>query len=279
LQTLRWANFLDPSDQLEVGRSLIVPLRDGLLYGVQRGDTLFEIASNYAVDLHAMLEVNALQAPYTLLIGQLLLLPGAQSSTPREANAPAIQSTRASPSERPEGAAPPAALPPPVGASPAQARFILRAADAARISQKETGVPASVTIAQAILESNWGSSRLAKENDNYFGIKARGKEGTAGVVWYDTWEVVDGENVMQRAAFRAYREVADSFVDHGHFFLENPRYRGALAVRSDPREFARAITRAGYATDPVYAPKLIAYMDRFNLYAYDLTAGLLPAIG
>jgi flagellar protein FlgJ len=140
-------------------------------------------------------------------------------------------------------------------------------------------VPASVTIAQAILESNWGASRLAQENANYFGIKARGQGGTAGVVWYDTWEVLDGENVIQRAPFRAYRELADSFVDHGRFFLENARYRAALAVRSDPREFAREISRAGYATDPSYAPKLIASMDRFNLYAYDLTADSLPALG
>jgi flagellum-specific peptidoglycan hydrolase FlgJ len=140
-------------------------------------------------------------------------------------------------------------------------------------------VPASVTIAQAILESNWGSSRLAQENANYFGIKAGGHDGTAGVVWYDTWEVLDGETVVQPAPFRAYREPGDSFVDHGRFFLENARYHDALAVRSDPREFAREITRAGYATDPSYAPKLIAFMDRFNLYAYDLTSDSLSASG
>ena len=140
-------------------------------------------------------------------------------------------------------------------------------------------MPASVTIAQAILESNWGLSRLAHENANYFGIKARGQGGTAGVVWYDTWEVLDGENVIQRAPFRAYREPRDSFVDHGRFFLENPRYRAALAVRADPRAFAREISQAGYATDPAYAPKLIAYMDRFQLYAYDLTADSLRVSG
>ena len=83
-------------------------------------------------------------------------------------------------------------------------------------------MPASVTIAQAILESNWGLSRLAQENGNYFGIKALGKEGTAGVVWYDTWEVLGGRNVTLRAPFRAYRELADSFVDHGRFFWRTP---------------------------------------------------------
>ena len=63
--------------------------------------------------------------------------------------------------------------------------------------------------------------------------------------------------------------VADSFGDHGRFFHQNPRYAAALAARDDPKEFARAINRAGYATDPAYSAKLIGFMDRFNLYAYD----------
>lgn len=261
LQTLLWANTLEQPDQLEVGRALTVPLRDGLLYGVQSGDTLMQLAIDYSISLRQTIDVNGLHPPYTLLIGQPLLLPGARPPAPSpsvDQSGPALD------------AAPSESLPGPPSASTEQAGFILRAALAARASQRETGVPASVTIAQAILESNWGLSRLAQENANYFGIKATGKGGTAGVVWYNTWEVLGGQNVTQRAPFRAYRELADSFVDHGRFFLENPRYSGALAVRSAPREFAHEISRAGYATDSAYARKLIGYMDRFNLYAYDL---------
>jgi LysM repeat protein len=263
LQTLIWANSLEQPDQLEVGLRLTVPLRDGFLYGVQSGDTLMEVANDYSANLRQIIDVNGLQPPYMLLIGQPLLLPGGHPPAPR----PSVDQSGP---EQVDAATISESLPEPPDASTEQASFILQAAKAARASQRETGVPASVSIAQAILESNWGASRLAQENANYFGIKALGKEGTAGVVWYDTWEMLGGQNVTLRAPFRAYRELADSFIDHGRFFLENPRYNGALAVRSAPREFAREISQAGYATDSAYARKLIGYMDRFNLYAYDL---------
>jgi flagellar protein FlgJ len=66
-----------------------------------------------------------------------------------------------------------------------------------------------------------------------------------------------------------YNSVAESFVDHGQFFLENRRYAAAMAARADPRQFAREINRAGYATDPAYATKLIGLMDRYDLYRFD----------
>ena len=71
------------------------------------------------------------------------------------------------------------------------------------------------------------------------------------------------------AAFRRYNSMEESFIDHGLFFVENGRYASAMAVRDDPRAFAAAINRAGYATDPSYASKLIGLMDRYNLYRYD----------
>jgi flagellum-specific peptidoglycan hydrolase FlgJ len=163
--------------------------------------------------------------------------------------------------------APPAA---PRGANPEQAAFILKSVEGARASDRETGVPAAVTIAQAILESSWGKSKLSRENHNYFGIKARKQDPEDKVVWYNVWEVVDGENVIQPEPFRAYASAAESFIDHGHLFLRNKRYAKALAARDDSRQFAHEIARAGYATDPGYAPKLVALMDRFDLYAYDV---------
>jgi flagellum-specific peptidoglycan hydrolase FlgJ len=195
------------------------------------------------------------------------------AESPRAVEPPAEAEAEAAPSMADSlEAAQPAAeeLPAPPGAGPEQARFILAAAPAARASQQATGVPASVTIAQAILESSWGESKLARDGNNYFGIKARRQPGTNGVVWFNTWEVENGANVIRNEPFRAYQTPTDSFVDHGHFFHQNPRYAAALAANADPRQFAREINAAGYATDPNYSNKLIALMDRFNLYRYDL---------
>jgi flagellar protein FlgJ len=164
----------------------------------------------------------------------------------------------------------PAPVPPASSAPRGQADFIAAAAQAARDSQRATGVPVSVTVAQAILESDWGLSQLSQQGQNYFGIKAHAREGSAGVVWFDTWEVINGQSSIRHEPFRAYASAADSFIDHGLLFIQNARYAGAMAARDDPREFARRINQAGYATDPNYAAKLIGLMDRFNLYDYDL---------
>jgi flagellum-specific peptidoglycan hydrolase FlgJ len=253
----------------------------GVLHRVGPGDTVNDLSKYYQSDIQKVIEVNDLQEPYTIRVGQRLLLPDGKMPAPPAVTTPsesgpkpaqendvqtprdgtALAASIAVPASKP--------LPRPQGATPEQARFILSAAAAARESQRATGVPASVTIAQAILESFWGGSRLSRENNNYFGIKAKEHPGSAGVVWYDTWEVEGGSNVVRREPFRAYNSMADSFVDHGRFFHQNRRYSAALAASDDPREFARAINRAGYATDPSYAPKLIGLMDRFNLYAYD----------
>jgi flagellum-specific peptidoglycan hydrolase FlgJ len=151
-----------------------------------------------------------------------------------------------------------------------QEAFIFSLASGAQESQRVTGVPASVTIAQGILESSWGKSKLSREGHNYFGIKALSKEGPAGVVWMQTWEVENGENIMVEAPFRRYNNAAESLIDHGYFFVENRRYAGALQAKGDAQEFARRINAAGYATDPAYAPKLISIMDQWDLYQYDV---------
>ena len=164
-------------------------------------------------------------------------------------------------------------LPLPPGAARWQRDFIMAVAPGARESQRKTGVPASVTLAQAILESDWGRSKLTREANNLFGIKALRGPGSAGVYEIETWEVHDGEDVTVLAAFKAYTALADSIVDHGFWFHDNRRYRQALEVRDDPRAFAYAINEAGYATDPAYAPKLIGLMDMYDLYAYDVWPG------
>lgn len=160
-------------------------------------------------------------------------------------------------------------VPRPPGASDLQAKFIMDAVGPAQASQRETGVPASVTIAQAALESDWGRSRLATVGHNYFGIKASGGTGPAGVISMQTGEYLNGSNVVVTDGFRAYHNMEESFADHGRLLKSSKRYASCFET-SDPREFARRLQAAGYATDPQYAAKLIRYMDKFNLYAYDL---------
>jgi hypothetical protein len=148
--------------------------------------------------------------------------------------------------------------------------FINTVGAAAQQSCLATGVPASVTVAQAILESDWGRSRLSREGNNLFGIKALGSvTGPAGVVTLATWEHIDSGDVVVEAPFKAYYTLEQSIDDHGTFFTRNKRYSAALAVADDARAFARGIQDAGYATDPSYASKLIQLMDRYDLYRFD----------
>jgi hypothetical protein len=155
--------------------------------------------------------------------------------------------------------------------------FIDDAVKPAQIAQQETCVPASVSIAQAILESEWGNKHLGDAN-NYFGIKAWPRQdGTIdygdiaiGYVQATTQEWNGTEYVTVQAYFRKYRSMEDSFRDHAYFFLQNPRYAEAMQHVSNPCEFARKIAQAGYATAPDYASNLTSLMDQYNLYQYDI---------
>jgi flagellum-specific peptidoglycan hydrolase FlgJ len=159
-----------------------------------------------------------------------------------------------------------------------QAKFIEEAGQAARASQDATGVPASVTVAQAILESDWGRSAIGPAN-NYFGIKAQSGPGPAGVVYANTVEFLNGAYVTVSAPFRAYNSMAESFIDHGRFLVQNSRYAPAFQFTNDPPAFARAIQQAGYATDPSYADKLIAIMDTYDLYRFNQPGANSPQGG
>jgi flagellar protein FlgJ len=149
--------------------------------------------------------------------------------------------------------------------------FLDRVSGPARLGMRRYRVPASVTIAQAILESGWGRSRLTRRDHNYFGIKCFGEPGpiALGCRSYPTHECGGGRCWRTRAQFRAYRNAAGSMADHGRFLVVNPRYRGAFRHTRSPDRFARAIHRAGYATSPTYARNLIRLMRRYDLYRYD----------
>ncbi len=159
--------------------------------------------------------------------------------------------------------------------------FLKSAADPAQTSEKETGVPASVTMAQAILESGWGRHHIGDAN-NYFGVKAFEKKGVidygsiaTGYVDVETREVLHGKDVTIKAHFRKYASMTDSFRDHGKFLKKNKRYETILQAYAKDRDadaFATGLQTAGYATDPDYAKLLSSVMKSNNLYQYNQPA-------
>jgi len=150
----------------------------------------------------------------------------------------------------------------------AQQAFISRIAPAATAAQQRYGIPAAVTIAQAIDESGWGQSELATADHNLFGIKGT---GPAGHVTMPTREYENGAWVTINARFRAYHNIAESIEDHSELLATGPAYQRAMANRHQPDAFATALTGV-YATDPEYGSHLIALMRLYHLYQYDAAA-------
>ena len=147
------------------------------------------------------------------------------------------------------------------------AEFIALFGPVAQASMKETGVPASVTLAQAILETGWGGSTIGSAK-NLFGIKGTGPAGTTVV---STQECYDGTYVTIKDGFRMYNNWQESIDDHAKL-VSNGRYKSAWdAYQSnhDADAFARGIHNAGYATSPTYADNLISLMKQYNLYEWD----------
>lgn len=132
--------------------------------------------------------------------------------------------------------------------------FLIAAKAAALEASRTSGLPPGVTVAQAILESNSGASRLAREAHNYFGIKAHGDHD-----WIElpAWEVVHGLPVRVRARFARYESLAACFADRDRIVLRAACYAGARACAADSEAFALALA-VHSATDPRYADKLLA---------------------
>ena len=161
-------------------------------------------------------------------------------------------------------ATPSPSVPPPQDMS-AQQAFIDEIAPGAIAAQRQYGVPAAVTIAQAIDESGWGQSSLAIRDHNLFGIKGTGQAGSDVL---PTQEYAGGQPVTRMASFRAYDNFAQSIEDHGKLLASSGYYGQAMAERQDPNAFANALTGV-YATDPDYGPKLVGLMQTYDLYRYD----------
>lgn len=143
--------------------------------------------------------------------------------------------------------------------------FIRLLGPVARESMKRTGVPASVTLAQAALETGWGKSTIG-DAKNLFGIKGR---GPAGSITVPTREYINGRYVTINDSFRKYHTWGESIDDHSKLLSQNSRYAPAMAVKNNADAFARAIHKAGYATSPTYSSTLISIMKQYNLYQWD----------
>lgn len=151
--------------------------------------------------------------------------------------------------------------------------FVKKIAVFAIADMKNTFIPSSLIIAQAALESAWGTSGLTKKGNNLFGIKGKGPAGSCTM---PTTEYVNGKPIKVDAAFRAYNNWGESIADHTKLILggvswDRNKYKKVIGV--DGKTAAREIQKAGYATDPKYADKLIAIMNEYNLYQYDTVKG------
>lgn len=154
-----------------------------------------------------------------------------------------------------------------------QGEFIAAAVKPAQASQKTYKVPASVTIAQAILESGWGASTLTRVDHDLFGMKCFGNPGPValGCRDYGTHECnPNGHCYGTSASFRVYQSEAQSFADHGQMLASLDRYDPAFVYENQPDKFAQGLQAGGYATSTTYARNLIALMKKYNLYQYDL---------
>lgn len=147
--------------------------------------------------------------------------------------------------------------------------YVLDFADVAMKEMKLYKIPASITLAQGILESGAGEGRLAAEANNHFGIKCH-KGWTGGEIYHD-------DDALQEC-FRTYKDASFSYRDHSLFLKDRKRYAGLFDLDVDDYVgWANGLRRAGYATDPKYPDKLIGIIERYELYKYDAQVlGIAP---
>lgn len=143
---------------------------------------------------------------------------------------------------------------------PSRLKYINENKEYAIRDMQKSGVPASITLAQALLESQAGCSRLAREANNHFGIKCSDWKGQTFIQDDDTKD----------ECFRKYKSITDSYDDHSTFLRTRPRYAFLFELEiTDYKGWARGLKKAGYATDPSYATSLIKIIEDNELYLLD----------
>jgi len=140
-------------------------------------------------------------------------------------------------------------------------QYIEKYKDIAIEQMQKWKVPASITLAQGLLESAAGRSRLATEGNNHFGIKCHSS-------WKGGRIYADDEKSDE--CFRRYRTARESYEDHSVFLANGQRYRSLFNLKlTDYKGWAKGLKAAGYASNPVYAQSLINLIERYELYRYD----------
>jgi LysM repeat protein len=140
--------------------------------------------------------------------------------------------------------------------------YIEQFKDIAMNEMRRSGVPAAITLAQGILESENGNSELVKKSNNHFGIKCKSN-------W--TGETVTHDDDANGECFRAYNNAGDSYRDHSDFLKANMRYASLFNLeQTDYPAWARGLKKAGYATNPRYPDLLVKYIEQYNLQQYSL---------
>lgn len=138
--------------------------------------------------------------------------------------------------------------------------YIERFADIAMTEMRKSKIPASITLAQGILESGSGRGRLSVEANNHFGIKCHGWKGAK--IYHD--------DDASQECFRKYKIPQSSYEDHSDFLTGRKRYAKLFQLKKDDyKGWARGLKAAGYATDRKYPQKLISLIERYKLYEYD----------
>lgn len=139
--------------------------------------------------------------------------------------------------------------------------YVNKYQDLAVKEMKRTGIPASITMAQALLESGTGNSTLARKSNNHFGIKCH-NDWKGKKVYHD--------DDKRHECFRAYKAVYDSYIDHSKFLVSKSRYASLFKLKTtDYKGWAHGLKKAGYATDPRYAHRLIKLIENYKLYELD----------
>jgi uncharacterized protein YraI len=158
------------------------------------------------------------------------------------------------------------------GLTAEQTAFITMVAGPARHSFREYKVPASVTMAQAILESGWGRGDIPRTVNNYFGMKCPGGVPTGLAMAcreFPTKECNASGCFTTTGNFKVYASVLQSLGDHALTLSSMKRYAPAFAYADAPNQFAAEVHKAGYATDPNYTTLLVGIMAKYDLYRYD----------
>lgn len=146
--------------------------------------------------------------------------------------------------------------------------YIERFAPLAIKEMRRVGIPASITLAQAVVESNAGQSKLAQKSNNHFGIKCKSYWTGLTVQYKD--DDFDAKGKLIESCFRAYGDIESSFRDHSDFLKGSDKYSELFTLdKSDYKAWAVGLMSSGYATDKTYALKLITVIEDFQLYRFD----------